>query len=163
MDRLAATGEAVPQLVERERHALHEIVRAERTETMAQIDQMRSATVAALRMERSAILQSFHDERRAFNRDLDATAGRSIDRVDALIDRRGRELSQVAERVAERFWQRVLQLTLLMGLFAVGGVFALALGIRSVLFRRRPPVSSEPPEPVMALFERHASAHGRAA
>ena len=163
MDRLATSGETVPQLVERERDALHEIVRAERTETMAQIDQMRNATVAALRRERSVILQSFHDERRAFNRDLEGTVGGSIDKIDALIDQRARELSQVAERVAERLWQRVLQLLLLIGLLGAAGIFAVALCKRTVLVRRPAPAPDESLKPAMTLFEHPSSPHGRAA
>ncbi|MHB8970769.1 MAG: hypothetical protein ACYC3X_10255 [Pirellulaceae bacterium] len=163
IDRLAATGEMIPQLVERERRALHAIVREERIETMAQIDQMRGATVEDLRLERSAILQSLHDERHAFNRDLEVSMNRSIDQVDTLIGQRGGELNQVAERVAERLWQRVLQLAILLGVFVVAGMFALTLCIRTVLVRRPPPLLGEPIQPAIASFEQHVSAHGRAA
>jgi hypothetical protein len=163
MDRLAATSETVPQLVERERHALHEIVRAERTETMAQIDQMRTATVADLGRERAAVLQSFQDERRAFNRDLEATAARSIERIDALIDRRGTEFRQIAESIAERFWKRVLQLTLLIGVLGLGGVLVFTLGRRTAPSRRAPQAESEPRKPAATLYEEHVAVGRHAA
>jgi hypothetical protein len=163
IDRLATTGETVPQLLERERHALHDIVRSERIETVAQIDQMRCAMVADLRLERATILQSFHDQRRAFNRDLEATVDHSIDKVNTLIGQQSGELNRFAERVAERLWTRVVRLMLLIGLFVVVGMFALTLCMRTVLFRRPPPLLGEPLKPAIALFEQNASAPGRAA
>jgi hypothetical protein len=163
MDRLAASGETVPQLVERERNALHDIVRAERTETLAQLDQMRSDTLAALRVERAAILQSFQDERCSFNRDLDLTAERSIAGVDALIGRRAGELSQAAERVVELLWQRVIQWTVLVGLLVTGGMLIHYLCRRAVAARRKPFGMGEPSRVAAALGEQQASAHRRAA
>ena len=139
IDRLATTGETIPQLVERERNAMQEIVRAERVETLAEIDQMRSATVEALRFERTAILQSVHDERQTFNRELELTVVRAIDQVDDLVGQRGRELGRVAERMAERVWQRVVQLLLLTGLSVVAGIMAFALCKRTVLAQRPTP------------------------
>ena len=162
IDRLAATGEMIPQLVERERRAPRNCSRgANRDHSPDRPDAQ--ATVEDLRLERSAILQSLHDERHAFNRDLEVSMDRSIDKVDTLIGQRGGELNQVAERVAERLWQRVLQLAILLGVFVVAGMFALTLCIRTVFVRRPPPLLGEPIQPAIASFEQHASAHGRAA
>lgn len=163
VNRLAATGDAVPQLVERERHALLEIVRAERIETIAQIDQLRSATVTDLRQERSAILQTFQDERRAFSRDLEATAGHAIAKIDALVGQRGGTLHGIVENAAERLWQRVLQLLLFAGLFVAVGTLALTWCIRTIFFRRPALVSGELLKPAVALAERPVPVRRRAA
>lgn len=125
-DRLAATSETVPQLVERERDALRGIVREERTESLLRIDQMRTDTLEALRLERAVILQSIHDERLGLNRDLDATVTRAINQVDGLVGQRGRELREFAEILAARIWQRILRLLLLAGLSLAAGFIALA-------------------------------------
>ena len=161
IDRLATTGETVPQLVERERNAMQDIVRAERVETLAEIDQMRLATVEALRFERTAILQSLHDERQTFNRELELTVVRAIDQVDGLVGQRGRELGRVAERVAERVWQRVLQLLLLAGLSVVAGIMAFALCKRTVLAQR--PAPDKAPKALTLRAEDQPARGGRAA
>jgi hypothetical protein len=163
MDRLAATGESVPGLLERERRALHEIVHEERTETMAEIETMRGATLMAMTLQCTTMLGAVQEERRALNRDFDATVVRAIDKIDGLVARRGGELSQVAERVAERLWHRALQLALLIGLLVFAVLGGVVLCLRRGLFHRRRPVSIEPSDDVVVPLPQRGNTRTAAA
>lgn len=137
MNRMATTFETVPRIVEREHDAVRELVRDERSEVIRRIDQMRDTTVADLRLEGSQLLRTIHDERTAFDKNLHEVVGKSLEKADALICQRGRELGDAADRVAQRIWQRVVHLSQVGGMIVLACVVTLALGKRLFRIRRR--------------------------
>lgn len=128
--RLAATADALPQLVAQERQQLQQIVHAERLESFQELERMRGETIRALeqerelvletlRQERSTVLETLHAERLAISRDGKAELAAALREADRISSQRTDEMAEEATRLVDYFFTRTHQLSLVIGLIAL--------------------------------------------
>ncbi len=151
---MANTVEQVPDLVERERTALHSIVTAERLATLEHIEAMRSDTLDQLREERKILLAAVTSEREAASswisaertavtEELDTQLATALESVDAIAASRVAEFVRETPGVIDHLVGRIVQIavTVLAGLL-------IAWVLRTTWRKSLPRPANRMPEPV---------------
>jgi hypothetical protein len=167
VSRVAHITETVPELLQRERHALHEIVSDERRDTLLALDGMRQETVQqleseraivldAIRQERHEVMDALHDERQALSQELSADVSRALEASDSILQRRLSELAQQAPRVIDHFFWRLCQMGIILMLILAAVVWRIYPKLsQSSAVRPTLTVSEEIDAPILAAGSRN--------
>jgi hypothetical protein len=150
--RVAHTVERMPEMIERERHALHEVVREERLDTLREVDRMRQATMSQLederalvlnklREERTVVLDTLREERLAVSRQLDGQVATAIRQTDDIMQQRIEQLARHGGHLVDHFFWRTWQLCAVFGAIVV--TVALILAWRIARRRGAEPAPAE--------------------
>ncbi len=117
IDRLAAVGEALPQLVERERDHMLKAVTQERMAALDAVDQMLGETMAQLRDERVAVVDAMRTERVLVGQELSAYADALLAKSEPALTKGLDEITERGVFLTDHTFKRLAQLGILTLIF----------------------------------------------